>query len=71
VDPVGIERIQVKAGAHAAVRLHLKLVRLGNENQELGKGKLWISNDSNRIPLLLTSSPILGTIRFELVNAQF
>jgi hypothetical protein len=70
VDPVGPERIQVKAGTHSAVRLDLKLVKLGNEKQEIGTGKLWISNDSKRIPLLLTSSPILGTIRFELVNAQ-
>ncbi len=70
VDPVGTERIQVKAGVHAAMRLHLKLVKLGKENEEIGKGKLWISNDSKRIPLLLTSSPILGTIRFELVHAQ-
>ncbi len=70
VDPVATERIQVKAGTHSALRLHLRLVRLGNEGQELGKGKLWISNDSKRIPLLLTSSPILGTIRFELIHAQ-
>ncbi len=70
VDPVGTERIQVKAGVHSAVRLHLKLVKLGKESQEIGKGKLWISNDSRRIPLLLTSSPVLGTIRFELVQAQ-
>ena len=70
VDPAGIEHIQVKAGVHAAVRLHLKLVKLGNERQEIGKGQLWISNDSNRIPLLLTSSPVLGTIRFELIHAQ-
>ena len=70
VDPVGTERIQVKAGVHPAVRLHLKLVKLGKENEEIGKGKLWISDDSKRIPLLLTSSPIVGTIRFELIHAQ-
>jgi hypothetical protein len=70
VDPVGTERIRVKAGIHPAVRLNLKLVRLGKERHEIGRGRLWISNDSRRIPLLLTSSPIVGTIRFELVNAQ-
>ena len=70
VDPVGTERIQVKAGVHPAVRLHLKLVKLGKENEEIGNGKLWISDDSKRIPLLLTSSPIVGTIRFELIHAQ-
>jgi hypothetical protein len=29
-----------------------------------------VSNDQNRIPLVLTSSPIFGKIRFELVQAQ-
>jgi len=70
VSPVCNEQIQVKAGPHPAVRLHLKLVKLGKQSEEIAQGALWISNDANRIPLLLTSSPTLGTIRFELVHAQ-
>ncbi|MGO9567597.1 MAG: DUF3108 domain-containing protein [Desulfomonilaceae bacterium] len=70
VNPTGVGYVTVKAGSHSAYCLNLRLVKLGGDKQELGTGKLWISNDEYRIPLLLTSSPILGTIRFELVQAQ-
>jgi Protein of unknown function (DUF3108) len=70
VNPAGLEHVTVKTGSHAAYCLNLRLVKLGGDKKEVGSGKLWISNDQHRIPLLLTSSPILGTIRFELVQAQ-
>jgi hypothetical protein len=66
----GSEQIQVKTGLHPAVKLSLRLVKLGGDKQEIAKGNLWISDDQKRVPLLLTSSPIVGTIRFELVQAQ-
>ncbi len=64
------ELVKVKTGVHPAVRLSLRLVKLSGDKEELAKGQLWISNDQNRIPLLLTSSPVVGTLRFELVQAQ-
>jgi hypothetical protein len=70
VDPAGQGYVTVKTGSHPAYCLNLRLVKLGGDKKELATGKLWISSDPNRIPLLLTSSPILGTIRFELVQAQ-
>lgn len=70
VYPEGAEMVSVKAGKQEALRMNLRLERLGRETSEIAKGKLWISNDENRIPLLLTSSPIVGKIRFELVQAQ-
>ncbi len=70
VYPAGEESIRTKAGFYKALCLHLKLVKLGGDKKELAAGKLWISDDPHRLPLLLTSSPILGTIRFELVHAQ-
>jgi hypothetical protein len=69
VNPVGNENLKVKAGVHPAVCLDLRLVKMTGDKNEV-TGKLWISNDEHRIPLLLTSSPIVGTIRFELVQAQ-
>jgi hypothetical protein len=69
VSPAGRENVRVKAGSHSAVCLNLRLVKLTGDKNEF-TGKLWISNDEHRIPLLLTSSPIVGTIRFELVQAQ-
>jgi len=69
VNPAGHENLKVKAGVHPAVCLNLRLVKLTGDKNEV-TGKLWISNDEHRIPLLLTSSPIVGTLRFELVQAQ-
>lgn len=70
VYPTGQEHVKTKAGMHKALCMDLRLTKLGGDNKELATGKLWISDDHRRIPLLLTSSPILGTIRFELVHAQ-
>ncbi len=68
--PAGEELISTKIGPYKALCLHLKLVKLGGDKKELATGKLWISDDPQRLPLLLTSSPILGTIKFELVHAK-
>jgi len=70
VNPAGLEHVRIKTGLHPAVCLQLRLVKLGGNKEELATGRLWISNDHRRIPLLLTSSPLVGTIRFELVQAQ-
>lgn len=70
VNPVGPEQVRLKTGVHPAIRLSLRLVKLSGNKEELGTGQLWISNDRYRIPLLLTSSPLVGTVRFELVQAQ-
>jgi len=70
VSPAGSEHVRITTGVHPAVRLNLKLVKLSGNKEELASGQLWISNDERRIPLLLTSSHIVGTVRFELVHAQ-
>ena len=70
VSPNGQEQINIKSGSHDAVRLDLRLVKLASDQKEIATGKLWVSNDQRRIPLLLTSSPIVGVIRFELIHAQ-
>lgn len=70
VQPVGADHVKIKAGLHQALCLDLSLVKLGGDKKEIAKGRLWISDDHRRIPLLLTSSPIVGTIRFELIHAQ-
>jgi hypothetical protein len=48
----------------------LRVLTLSGDKKEIATGQLWMSNDQNRIPLLLTSSPVIGNIRFELVQAQ-
>jgi hypothetical protein len=70
VNRVGEESVQVKCGSHSAVCLNLRLAKLGGDGKEIATGRLWITNDKNRIPLLLTTNPLVGTVRFELVHMQ-
>lgn len=70
VSRMGEEQVQVRAGLLPSIRLAWKLNKLGGDGHEIATGKLWISKDKYRIPLLLTSSPVVGTIRLELVHAQ-
>jgi hypothetical protein len=70
VKPAGQARIRIRAGVYPAIGLSLSLVKLTGDRKQIGTGQLWISNDDLRIPLLLTSRPIVGTVRFELVKAS-
>ncbi|MEW6350858.1 MAG: DUF3108 domain-containing protein [Thermodesulfobacteriota bacterium] len=69
VNPAGHETVKIKAGSHPAFRLNLRLVKLTGDKKELGKGQLWLSTDPRRVPLLLTSEPVVGQVRFELVHS--
>lgn len=70
VTRTGEEQVQVRAGSLPATRFDWRLNKLGGDGHEIATGKLWISKDRHRVPLLLTSSPLVGTIRLELVQAQ-
>ncbi len=70
VTPAGTGKVRIRTGLHTAVHLRLRLAKLTGDKKEIATGQLWISNDKHRIPLLLTSSPGVGEIRFELVQAQ-
>lgn len=70
VNPIGKEQIHVPAGTFPALKLNIRLVKLSGDKEEVAKARLWISDDKRRIPLLLTSSPVVGTIRFELVAVE-
>jgi Protein of unknown function (DUF3108) len=70
VQPIRTGFVNLKSGARPALCLALRLVKLSGDKKEIGTGRLWVSNDRHHIPLLLTSSPIFGQIRFELVQAQ-
>ena len=65
-DGSGIPTVGPKATNYPAD----KPAKFAEDGKEIATGKLWVSNDENRVPLLLTSSPIVGTIRFELLQAQ-
>ncbi len=70
VSYAGNENLTLQSGQHAAVCLNLKLTKLTGDKKEIGTGKLWVSDDPHRVPLCLTSSPVVGTIKFESVHAQ-
>jgi hypothetical protein len=53
------------------VGLDLRLVRLTGDKGEVGKGRIWISCDRRRIPLLFIASHVLGTIRVEMVQMLY
>jgi hypothetical protein len=64
------EPVTVRGGAFQSIRLDLKLVKLTGDKENLGAATIWISNDNHRVPILLTSSHVVGTVRFELVNIE-
>jgi hypothetical protein len=68
--PAGSGSVQVKGGRFRSSKWHFRVLRITGDRREVAKGYLWVSDDSDKIPLLLTSRPVVGTIRFELVRVQ-
>ncbi len=66
-----VEPIHVKGASGPAVKLRLKLLKLtGGDKGDTASATVWISNDRYHVPLLLTASHLVGTVRFELVKVQ-
>lgn len=70
VEPAATGPVSVKGGSYPAVGLDVKLTKLTGDKKEIGKGRLWLSDDKHRVPLLLISSAIVGKVRFELVKVE-
>jgi hypothetical protein len=70
VSPGTPQIVAVKCGSYQGIALQLRLVKLTGDREQLAKGKVWISDDDHRIPLLLTWSHLVGTVRFELVQVE-
>ncbi|MFC1834703.1 DUF3108 domain-containing protein [Thermodesulfobacteriota bacterium] len=70
IRPAARGQLTVKGGSFPAVGLDVRLVKLTGDKKEIGKGRLWLSNDRYRIPLLLISSALIGKVRFELVKVE-
>jgi hypothetical protein len=66
-----VEPLRVKGASCSAVKIRLKLLKMtGGDKGDTASATLWISNDRRRVPLLLTASHLVGTVRFELVQVQ-
>ena len=64
------EPVTVKCGLYYGIGLQFRLVKLTGDKEELFAGKVWISDDAHRVPLMLTSSHQVGTVRLELVQIE-
>lgn len=62
--------VNVRAGSFDAVGLQLRLRKLTGSKEEIGKAQLWVSDDAHRVPILLTASHLVGTIKLELVRMK-
>jgi hypothetical protein len=76
VTVVGREKISVRAGKYDAIKLDLKLSRIG-KNLELEtykkvrRASIWISDDNDRILLRIEAQIAVGTVFTELQSVQF
>jgi Protein of unknown function (DUF3108) len=70
VSAGAVEPVAVKCGLYHGIGLEFRLLKLTGDKEELIAGKVWISNDIHRVPLLLTSSHQVGTVRLELLQVE-
>ncbi len=67
IQYIGIETIQTSIGKISCIKLKPQVLKgkVFNSSYPL---TLWVSNDKNRIPILVESDILLGSIRVELIN---
>jgi hypothetical protein len=70
----GREKIKVKAGTYAAIKLDLKLEKVTNDMKLAPHGKFkrgtgWLSDDEDRLPLKMNAQIFVGSVWVELVKA--
>ncbi len=76
IKSLGRDRITVPTGTYPALKLDLQLTKIG-KNRELSPHKkfkaatVWLSDDSDRLPLRIEAQISVGTVSAELQSAQF
>jgi hypothetical protein len=66
----GTEKIKIKdLGKFNAVKLSVNLIG-GNYFEDGEKMYLWVSNDKNRIPLMVEAPILVGSLKMHIVNHQ-
>jgi hypothetical protein len=76
VTVVGREKIAVRAGTYDAIKIDLRLNRLGKHlelepHRKFRRATIWVSNDSDRILLRIEAQIFVGTIFVELQSVRF
>jgi hypothetical protein len=76
ITVLGREKITVRAGSYQAIKLDVKLQRVGQDLQlepykKFRRANLWVSDDSDRLPLRVEAQIFVGTIFAELQSVRF
>lgn len=76
VTVVGRERITVAMGSYDAIKLDVKLNKIGKKRELLPhkkfkKATVWLSDDPNRLVLRIEAQIFVGTVFAELQSMQF
>jgi hypothetical protein len=67
LEAEGREKITTRSGSYDAIRIGTKIV--GNRDKDPYKLRIYLSNDSKRLPVLITAEPSWGQVRVELTSA--
>jgi hypothetical protein len=76
VAVVGREKISVHAGSYSAIKLDLRLERIGKHRQlephrKFRRGTIWVSDDAERLLLRIEAQVFVGTVFAELQSVSF
>lgn len=76
VTVAGREKISVRAGKYDAIKLDLKLNRIGKDLElepykKFRRASIWISDDNDRILLRIEAQIFVGSVFTELQSVQF
>lgn len=73
---IGREKISVRAGTYTAIKLDLKLHKVGKNlelepHKKFRRASVWVSDDTNRIPLRAEAQIFIGTVFADLQSVHF
>jgi hypothetical protein len=76
VAVLGREKISVRAGNYAAIKIDLQLNRIGKKldmepHRKFRRATVWISDDNDRILLRIEAQVFVGTVFTELQSVRF
>jgi hypothetical protein len=76
VTVVGREKISVHAGSYSAIKLDLRLKRIGKHRQlephrKFRRATIWVSDDAERLLLRIEAQVFVGTVFAELQSVSF
>ena len=76
VTVVGRDEISVRAGSYKAIKLDLRLSRVGKHlelepHRKFRRATIWVSDDRDRILLRIEAQIFVGTVFAELQSVRF